>query len=125
MSRNLGLVTLAHASPRRAQLQLLLSALLRSVMDYMDRASPVLSCCFYSYGDTMKRTVLTSVLTASMVLSVTGCGMWPGQRESSSRSSAMTMQQCRDHMAMSGNPSTRKDDMTTRRDAECAAMMRR
>lgn len=73
----------------------------------------------------MKRIILTSVLTASMVLSAAGCSMWPGQRESGNRSGAMTMQQCRDHMAMSGNPSTRKDDMSTRRDAECAAMMRR
>lgn len=73
----------------------------------------------------MKRTVLTSGLTASVILLMTGCAMWPGQRESGNRSGAMTMQQCRDHMAMSGNPSTRKDDMSTRRDAECAAMMRR
>ena len=73
----------------------------------------------------MKRTVMLVLFAASIVLPVTGCSMWPGNRTSDNRSGAMTMQQCRDHMAMSGNPSTRKDDMSTRRDAECAAMIRR
>jgi hypothetical protein len=73
----------------------------------------------------MKRSILISLLTAAVILPAAGCSMWPGNRSSDTRSNSMTMQQCREHMAMSGNPSTRKDDMSTRRDAECAAMMRR
>jgi hypothetical protein len=78
----------------------------------------------------MKRSILISVLTATIVLPMAGCSMWPGNRSSDNRSSdgrpgPMTMQQCRDHMAMSANPNMRKDDMSARRDAECAAMMRR
>jgi hypothetical protein len=72
----------------------------------------------------MKRTISLILFAASIVLPAAGCSMWPGNRMPDNRSGPMTMQQCRDHMAMSGNPSTRKDDMSSRRDAECAAMMR-
>lgn len=73
----------------------------------------------------MKKFLCMSVLTASVLLPLAGCSMWPGNSSGDSQSSSMTMEQCRQHMAMSGNANTHKDDMTPRRDAECASIMRR
>lgn len=77
------------------------------------------------FGEVMKRSILSSVLLASVILPLAGCSMWPGNRTSDNRKGAMTMEQCRSHMAMTGNPSTRQDDAMTKRTAECNAMMRK
>ena len=73
----------------------------------------------------MKQSVYGSILVAAAILPLAGCSMWPGNRSSDSRASSMTMEQCRSHMAMTGNPSTRQDDAMTKRTAECTTMMRK
>ena len=95
------------------------------VLTYIHHVEEVIAFLLYYLGDEMKKFLCVSVLAASVVLPLAGCSMWPGNPSNDNPSNSMTMEQCRQHMAMSGNANTRKDDMTPKRDAECARMMRR
>jgi hypothetical protein len=71
----------------------------------------------------MKRLILASAFLAATTFSIAGCSMMKNGYANNTQPSAATMEQCRYHSGMVGSTSMRRNDMTARRDIECATMM--
>lgn len=71
----------------------------------------------------MKRLISTSLFIATTSLFVAGCSMMPSGSSNSISSSASTREQCRQQSAMIGTQNMRRNDMTAKRDIDCATMM--
>jgi hypothetical protein len=76
------------------------------------------------------KTLVTTLICASIALATGGATAQGTMKKDDSMSKdsmakTMTMQECKDYMAMSMKESTKKDDAMMKKDAMCADMMKK
>ena len=72
------------------------------------------------------KTVVTAFAGACMALAVSGAMAQDPKKDAMSKDmKPMTMQECKDHMAMSTKAGTKKDDAMMKKDAMCEEMMKK
>ena len=76
------------------------------------------------------KTVARIAMCASMALAVGGVAAQGTMKKDDPMSKdgmakSMTMQECKDHMAMAAKAGTKKDDAMMKKDALCADMMKK
>ena len=76
------------------------------------------------------KTIATSLMCACMALAAGGAAAVDDMKKGDSMAKDgmtkdMTMQQCKDHMAMSKDAAKKDDAMMMKKDAKCADMMKK
>ncbi len=75
------------------------------------------------------KTVAASLMCACMALAAGGVAAQDAMKKAPMKddmmSKPMTMQECKDHMAMATKEGTKKDDAMMKKDAMCADMMKK
>jgi len=76
------------------------------------------------------KTLATTVIGACMALAVSGVAAQGTMKKDDAMSKdsmakGMSMQECKDHMAMAAKAGTKKDDAMMKKDAMCADMMKK
>ncbi len=73
------------------------------------------------------KTLATAVMCACMALAAGGAAAQDAKKDAMPKDSMMkmTMQECKDHMAMSTKAGTKKDDAMMKKDTMCADMMKK
>ncbi len=73
------------------------------------------------------KTLTAPLLCACLALAAGGVAAQDAMKKAPMKDGAMkpmTMQECKDHMAMAAKPGTKKDDAMMKKDAMCADMMK-
>ncbi len=74
------------------------------------------------------KTIKTALMCACMALAAGSVAAQDAKKDSMAKDGMMkkemTMQECKDHMAMAAKPGTKKDDAMMKKDTMCADMMK-
>jgi len=73
------------------------------------------------------KTLATALMCVSMALAAGGVAAQDAKKDAMGKDNMMkmTMQECKDHMAMAKKEGTKKDDAMMKKDAMCADMMKK
>jgi len=73
------------------------------------------------------KTLATALMCVSMALAAGGVAAQDAKKDAMGKDDMMkmTMQECKDHMAMAKKEGTKKDDAMMKKDAMCADMMKK
>ena len=71
------------------------------------------------------KTLATALMCVGMALAAAGAAAQDAKKDAMAKDNMkMTMQECKDHMAMSQKAGTKKDDAMMKKDTMCADMMK-
>ena len=72
------------------------------------------------------KTLATALMCVGMALAAGGAAAQDAKKDAMAKDNMkMTMQECKDHMAMAKKEGTTKDDAMMKKDAMCADMMKK